>query len=105
MRFKNLDAYPTFNWHIGGGSSPYENLLYSIYGLAVWDVRTRLPGDNLFETAASFLMKDPYGVLNDDAKKKIAREIECREWERKRKLLYELEKLERGKDDHGRKLQ
>lgn len=87
MRFKKLDAYPSFNWHIGGGSSPYENLLFSIYGLAVFDVRTRLPEDPDFLSAASFLKRDPYGLLNDSTKKEIVDMVERRKMERKTEIL------------------
>ena len=101
MRFKKLDAYPSFNWHIGGGDSPYENLLFSIYGLAVFDVRTRLPEDPDFLSAASFLKRDPYGLLSDEAKKEIVEMVERRKWERKNRDIGTI-KRRGGTYDHGR---
>lgn len=68
-----------FNWHLGGAviprRSPYETLLCTVYTHAVFEMRRYKAGTRLFEDAAQFLERDPYGILSESAHKKLSAEI------------------------------
>ena len=81
-----------YNWHIGDGvgaprRSPYETLICTVYSHAIFEMRRYKAGTRLFEDAAVFLLRDPYGILSDDAQKKLSGEI----WEKRDKYRADLE--------------
>ena len=81
----------SFNWHLGGGvnprRSPYESLICTVYTYALFEMRKYTAGTRLFDDAANFLLADPYGILNENALKKISTEI----WEKRDKRRAEIE--------------
>lgn len=88
---KPIDDARTFNWHLGGGvnsrRSPYEALICTVYTYALFEMRKYRAGTNLFDDAANFLLKDPYGILPEKARKKISAEI----WEKREKRRADIE--------------
>lgn len=79
-----IESERGFNWHLGDGGelsrrSPYEVLVCTIYTHAVFEMRRYKAGTRLFEDAANFLERDPYGILCESAYKKLSGEI----WEKR----------------------
>lgn len=82
-----------FNWHLGDGGelsrrSPYEVLICTIYTHAVYEMRRYKAGTQLFNDAANFLLRDPYGILSESAYNKLSGEI----WEKRDAYRAELER-------------
>ena len=75
-----IDSQAGFNWHLGDGGvlsrrSPYETLICTVYTHAVFEMRRYKAGTRLFDDAANFLERDPYGILSKSAQDKLVDEI------------------------------
>ena len=82
----NRNKVKTF--HHGGGNppaDPWKNLICAIYDKA-WEDLERFPAFSRdFESAAKFLLDDPYELFDEAQKAELKEKVEAR---RKRPLVY-----------------
>lgn len=64
-------------------STPAENLICAVYVQALNDMRKYPAGSRFFESAAEFLLKDPYHALKNEAYEAVETEIWKRREERR----------------------
>ena len=72
--------------------NPYYELVAAVYIQAVDDVKKYATSTREFESAANFLTKDPYGVLD----KHMREEVENLIWERREEARATIESLITG---------
>lgn len=81
---RKLISYQARNFQAGASNStPAENLICAIYVQALNDMRKYPVGSRFFESAAEFLLKDPYHAMNDEAYEAVETEIWKRREERR----------------------
>lgn len=59
--------------------NPYYDLIAAVYTQAVDEVKKYDPCTRFFESAANFLLKDPYGILDNHMREEIEEMI----WKRR----------------------